>query len=132
MPLMLADAGTEQLIHKVGGSPELKKHLEDLYKAERQEKQFTFENVNDKDVAVAIDAVRDAAGYTYFRAFTNDLNLRNTYSWLDYQVKADTVEDYVNALKNPDVDNVVFEGQNAATMPPFITRTATGMLISAA
>ena len=30
MPLMLADAGTEQLIHKVGGSPELKKHLEDL------------------------------------------------------------------------------------------------------
>ena len=30
MPLMLADAGTEQLIHKVGGSPEVKKHLEDL------------------------------------------------------------------------------------------------------
>ena len=30
MPLMLADAGTEQLIRKVGGSPELKKHLEDL------------------------------------------------------------------------------------------------------
>ena len=30
MPLVLADAGTEQLIHKVGGSPELKKHLEDL------------------------------------------------------------------------------------------------------
>ena len=28
MPLMLADAGTEQLIHKVGGSPEVKKHLE--------------------------------------------------------------------------------------------------------
>ena len=27
MPLVLADAGTEQLIHKVGGSPELKKHL---------------------------------------------------------------------------------------------------------
>ena len=25
MPLMLADAGTEQLIHKVGGSPEVKK-----------------------------------------------------------------------------------------------------------
>ena len=97
----------------------LKKHLEDLYKAERQEKQFTFENVNDKDVAVAIDAVRNSAGYTYFRAFTNDLNLRNTYSWLDYQAKADTVEDYVNALKNPDVDNVVFEGQNAATMPTF-------------
>ena len=24
MPLMLADAGTEQLIHKVGGSPEVK------------------------------------------------------------------------------------------------------------
>lgn len=97
----------------------LKKHLEDLYKAERQEKQFTFENVNDKDVAVAIDAVRNSAGYTYFRAFTNDLNLRNAYSWLDYQVKVDTVEDYVNALKNPDVDNVVFEGQNAATMPTF-------------
>lgn len=97
----------------------LKKHLEDLYKAERQEKQFTFENVNDKDVAVAIDTVRNSAGYTYFRAFTNDLNLRNAYSWLDYQVKVDTVEDYVNALKNPDVDNVVFEGQNAATMPTF-------------
>lgn len=97
----------------------LKKHLEDLYKAERQEKQFTFENVNDKDVAVAIDAVRNSTGYTYFRAFTNDLNLRNAYSWLDYQVKVDTVEDYVNALKNPDVDNVVFEGQNAATMPTF-------------
>lgn len=30
MPLMLADTGTEQLIHKVGGSPEVKKHLEDL------------------------------------------------------------------------------------------------------
>ena len=30
MPLVLADAGTEQLIHKVGGSPEVKKHLEDL------------------------------------------------------------------------------------------------------
>ena len=30
MPLMLADAGAEQLIHKVGGSPEVKKHLEDL------------------------------------------------------------------------------------------------------
>lgn len=97
----------------------LKKHWEDLNRAERQEKQFTFENVNDKDVAVAIDAVRNSAGYTYFRAFTNDLNLRNAYSWLDYQVKVDTVEDYVNALKNPDVDNVVFEGQNAATMPTF-------------
>ena len=97
----------------------LKKHWEDLNRAERQEKQFTFENVNDKDVAVAIDAVRNSTGYTYFRAFTNDLNLRNAYSWLDYQVKVDTVEDYVNALKNPDVDNVVFEGQNAATMPTF-------------
>ena len=30
MPLMLADAGTEQLIHKVGGSPEVKRHLENL------------------------------------------------------------------------------------------------------
>lgn len=97
----------------------LKKHWEDLNRAERQEKQFTFENVNDKDVAAAIDAVRNSTGYTYFRAFTNDLNLRNAYSWLDYQVKVDTVEDYVNALKNPDVDNVVFEGQNAATMPTF-------------
>ena len=70
-------------------------------------------------MVAAIDAVRNSAGYTYFRAFTNDLNLRNTHSWLDYQVKVDTVEDYVNALKNPDVDNVVFEGQNAATMPTF-------------
>lgn len=30
MPLTLADIGTEQLIHKVGGSPEVRKHLEDL------------------------------------------------------------------------------------------------------
>ena len=30
MPLTLADIGTEQLIRKVGGSPEVKKHLEDL------------------------------------------------------------------------------------------------------
>ena len=30
MPLMLADTGTEQLIRRVGGSPEMKKHLEDL------------------------------------------------------------------------------------------------------
>ena len=30
MPLTLADIGTEQLIRKVGGSPELRKHLEDL------------------------------------------------------------------------------------------------------
>lgn len=30
MPLILADIGTEQLIRKVGGSPEVRKHLEDL------------------------------------------------------------------------------------------------------
>ena len=30
MPLMLAPLGEECLIHKVGGSPEMKKHLEDL------------------------------------------------------------------------------------------------------
>lgn len=30
MPLTLADVGTEQLIRKVGGSPEVRKHLEDL------------------------------------------------------------------------------------------------------
>ena len=30
MPLMLAPMGEEQLIHHVGGSPEVKKHLEDL------------------------------------------------------------------------------------------------------
>ena len=30
MPLMLADTGTEQLIRRVGGSPEMKKHLEDM------------------------------------------------------------------------------------------------------
>ena len=30
MPLALADVGTENLILKVGGSPEVKKHLEDL------------------------------------------------------------------------------------------------------
>ena len=30
MPLMLAPMGEEQMIHRVGGSPEVKKHLEDL------------------------------------------------------------------------------------------------------
>ena len=30
MPLLLADAGEENIILKVGGSPETKKHLEDL------------------------------------------------------------------------------------------------------
>ena len=30
MPLMLASVGEENIIRKVGGSPELKKHLEDL------------------------------------------------------------------------------------------------------
>ena len=30
MPLTLADIGTEQLSRKVGGSPEVRKHLEDL------------------------------------------------------------------------------------------------------
>ncbi len=30
MPLLLADAGEENIIRKVGGSPETKKHLEDL------------------------------------------------------------------------------------------------------
>ena len=30
MPLALANIGEENLIHKVGASPEMKKHLEDL------------------------------------------------------------------------------------------------------
>ena len=30
MPLALANISEENLIHKVGGSPEMKKHLEDL------------------------------------------------------------------------------------------------------
>ena len=30
MPLVLAKAGEETIIHKVGGSPEMKKHLEDM------------------------------------------------------------------------------------------------------
>ena len=30
MPLVLADAGEEAVIMRVGGSPEMKKHLEDL------------------------------------------------------------------------------------------------------
>lgn len=30
IPLTLADAGTENIIKKVGGSPEVKKHLEDM------------------------------------------------------------------------------------------------------
>ena len=30
MPLTLANMGEENLIHRVGGSPEVKKHLEDL------------------------------------------------------------------------------------------------------
>ena len=30
MPLILADVGEEMVIHKVGGSPEMRKHLEDM------------------------------------------------------------------------------------------------------
>ena len=30
MPLVMADAGEENIIKRVGGSPEMKKHLEDL------------------------------------------------------------------------------------------------------
>ena len=30
MPLVLADVGEENIIKKIGGSPETKKHLEDL------------------------------------------------------------------------------------------------------
>ncbi|MBQ9662057.1 MAG: ferrous iron transport protein A [Oscillospiraceae bacterium] len=30
MPLLLADVGEDNIIRKVGGSPEMKKHLEDL------------------------------------------------------------------------------------------------------
>ena len=30
MPLILADTGEEAIIKRVGGSPEMKKHLEDL------------------------------------------------------------------------------------------------------
>ncbi len=30
MPLNLAEPGEEAMIHKVGGNPEVKKHLEDL------------------------------------------------------------------------------------------------------
>ena len=30
LPLTLANIGEEQMIHKVGGAPEVKKHLEDL------------------------------------------------------------------------------------------------------
>ena len=30
MPLTLANIGEENMIHKVGGSPEMRKHLEDM------------------------------------------------------------------------------------------------------
>lgn len=30
MPLVFADAGEENIIKKIGGSPEVKKHLEDM------------------------------------------------------------------------------------------------------
>ena len=30
MPLTLANRGEENMIHKVGGSPEMRKHLEDM------------------------------------------------------------------------------------------------------
>ena len=30
MPLIMADPGEENIIRRVGGSPEMKKHLEDL------------------------------------------------------------------------------------------------------
>ena len=30
MPLVMADAGEENIIRRIGGSPEMKKHLEDM------------------------------------------------------------------------------------------------------
>ena len=30
MPLIMADAGEESVIRRIGGSPEMKKHLEDM------------------------------------------------------------------------------------------------------
>ncbi len=44
---------------------------------------------------------------------------RNKYNWLDYQVQAKSVSQYLDALRNPDVDNVVMVGEDASTMPTF-------------
>ena len=59
MPLILASEGDENIIRKIGGSPEVKKHLENLgFIVGRNEKVVTTVNgnliVNVKEARVAI------------------------------------------------------------------------------
>ena len=96
----------------------IQQRMQDIQRAEAEEKQITLTNVT-ADTAAAIDKLREANGISYFRAFTNDPALRSQYSWLDYQVQAKSVSQYLDALRNPDVDNVVMSGEDASTMPRF-------------
>lgn len=96
----------------------IQQRMQDIQRAEAEEKQITLTNVT-ADTAAAIDKLREANGISYFRAFTNDPALRSQYSWLDYQVQAKSVSQYLDALRNPDVDNVVMTGEDASTMPRF-------------
>jgi len=96
----------------------IQQRMQDIQRAEAEEKQITLTNVT-AETAAALDKLREANGISYFRAFTNDPALRSQYSWLDYQVQAKSVSQYLDALRNPDVDNVVMVGEDASTMPRF-------------
>ncbi len=96
----------------------IQQRMQDIQRAEAEEKQITLTGVT-AETAAAIDKLRETNGISYFRAFTNDPALRSQYSWLDYQVQAKSVSQYLDALRNPDVDNVVMVGEDASTMPRF-------------
>ena len=94
----------------------------DFRKSEREGKQITIENVNDAQSANRIIKLlgNDSIPFATTRIFTNNPDVaQRWWGYIDYQVKANSVSEYIEALKNPDVDNVVFEGQNASTMPTF-------------
>lgn len=96
----------------------IQRRMQDIQRAEAEERQITLTNVT-AETAAALDRLREANGISYFRAFTNDPALRSQYSWLDYQVQAKSVSQYLDALRNPDVDNVVMVGEDADSMPRF-------------
>ena len=94
----------------------------DFRKSEREGKQITIENVNDAQSANRIIKLlgNDSIPFATTRIFTNNPEVaQRWWGYIDYQVKANSISEYIEALKNPDVDNVVFEGQNASTMPTF-------------
>lgn len=96
----------------------IQQRMQDIQRAEAEEKQITLTNVT-AETAAALDRLRETNGISYFRAFTNDPALRSQYSWLDYQVQAKSVSQYLDALRNPDVDNVVMVGEDSDSMPRF-------------